>query len=111
MLAHPEATPEVVALADFTGSTSSIIEQAQKVKEDEVIVVTEEGIRSDLEARCPNKTFYFPKKMHCADMKMVTADKVLDVLENGGNEMDVPTEVIEGARKPLERMLELGREE
>ena len=42
---------------------------------------------------------------------MVTADKVLDVLENGGNEMDVPTEVIEGARKPLERMLELGREE
>lgn len=62
VLAHPEATPEVVALADFTGSTSSIIEQAQKVKEDEVIVVTEEGIRSDLEARCPNKTFYFPKK-------------------------------------------------
>lgn len=110
VLAHPESTPEVVAIADFVGSTSGILEEAQKRSEEDIIVVTEEGIRSDLEDRCPNKNFYFPENIICEDMDLVTIDKVLDILNNGGNEIDVPSEIIDGARKPLERMLELGRD-
>lgn len=109
ILAHPESTPEVIAMADFAGSTSGILTQAQEMDANEMIIVTEEGIRSDLETLAPGKKFYFPENIVCDDMKMVTIDKVIDVLEHGGNEIDVDPAIIEGARKPLERMLELGR--
>ncbi len=110
ILAHPESTPKIIAMADFAGSTSGILAQAQKMDADEMIIVTEEGIRSDLETLCPGEKFYFPKNITCKDMKMVTLDEVLDVLEHGGNEIDVDSAIIEGALQPLERMLELGRE-
>lgn len=109
VLAHPEATPEVIAMADFSGSTSGILAAAQKMDADELIIVTEEGIRSDLENLCPGKKFYFPTGMLCEGMKRVTIDKVLDAVENGGNKVEVDPETIERAYKPLARMLELGR--
>lgn len=107
ILAHPECRKEVLDLADFIGSTKAIINEAGKY--DDVLVVTEEGIFTELKKKYPKVNFRkLAKGPICMDMKKLTLNKIIEVLEENKNQVEVPREIRERALKPLEKMLELG---
>lgn len=101
---HPECKPEVLALADYKGSTKGILSAVGDLNKDENIILTEEGIGWELNKLYPDKEFIFPD-MICAGMKMVTVDKIIHVLETGDNEVILDPDLIEKAKVPLDRML------
>ncbi len=110
VLSHPECEKEILALSDHIGSTAEIIEYAKNSSEKEFIVCTEEGVAFKLKNDNPDKFFYFPKtRPCCADMKLITPQKILEVLETEENEVHVSEDVCKKALLPLERMLELGK--
>lgn len=107
ILAHPECRKEVLDLADFIGSTKAIINEAGKY--DDVLVVTEEGIFTELKKKYPEVKFRkLAKGPICDDMKKLSVEKIIEVLEENKNQVEVPREISERALKPLEKMLELG---
>lgn len=110
VLCHPECEEEVVSLSHFSGSTAEIIDLAKKSDKDEFIICTEEGVAFKLRNDNPKKRFYFPSPCPtCKDMKLNTIEKVLKVLENEENQVEVNDEIREKALLPLNRMLELGK--
>ena len=115
VLAHPECPPEVMALADFAGSTAEIIEAAVAGEARDYIILTVDGVRGELERRCAGmgKRFHFPRtRPVCPDMGLITAEAVLSCLRDGTGEVGLPEPgVAAGARRALERMLELGRQD
>lgn len=107
---HPECTKELLDEADYIGSTSGIISFVTHDDGDEFIVGTETGVFYELEKANPNKKFYtLSDNQICTDMKLVTLEKVLEVLEQETNQMVVSEEMREKALHPLERMLELAK--
>ena len=110
VLMHPECPKDVLALADYIGSTSGIIDYAEKCDDNEFIIVTETGVLYELQKKCPGKKFWFTEPMPvCADMKKITLQKVCDCLENDLNEVVVDSETERKALIPLNRMLELAK--
>ena len=107
---HPECNEAVVDLADYIGSTSGIIKYATESPKKEFIIGTEIGVSYKLQSQNPNKKFYFTAtKPICQDMKLVTLEKVLEVLESGSNRASVKADLVEKAKKPLEMMLSLAK--
>ena len=110
VLVHPECKKEILDLADYVGSTSGIIDFATASEANEFIICTENGVRYELEKKNPEKKFYFTKtEPVCHDMKLITLEKIRDVLANGTNDVSVDSQMRELSQKPLERMLELGK--
>lgn len=109
-LVHPECTKDILEEADYIGSTAGIIDHATNAKAEEFIIGTEIGVFYELKKKNPDKKFYtISNHQICNDMKLVTLEKVKEVLETGANEVNVSEEVRTAAMKPLERMLELGK--
>lgn len=109
-LVHPECTKELLDEADYIGSTSGIISFVEKDNGREYLIGTEIGVLYELKKRNPDKTFYtLSHKQICSDMKAVTLEKVLDVLQHETNRMTVSDEMREKALAPLEKMLELAK--
>ena len=110
VLSHPECPPAVLAMSDYIGSTTGIIKQAGITDAKEMIICTESGVLYELEKCYPDKKFYFTETLPiCRNMKKVTLEKVLHVLQTGENEIFVDEVVRQESRKPLERMLELSK--
>lgn len=109
VLAHPECSADVLELADYTGSTSGIIDYAVKSSQEEFIICTENGVRAALEKNCPGKQFYFTEtEPVCMDMKRITLEQIAHVLKTGENEVFLDDTLRQEAEKPLEEMLNLG---
>lgn len=107
-LVHPECTYDCLEQADYIGSTSGIINYVTGSSDKEFIIGTETGVFYELKKKNPDKVFYTVKERQiCEDMKFVTLDKVLSVLENEDNQVEVSDEVRAAAMRPLEKMLEL----
>ena len=110
VLVHPECPESVCQLADYIGSTSGIISYATKSDCQEFIICTEIGVRYELEKQNPEKHFYFTEKEPvCEDMKLITLEKILEVLEQEENTVQISDELRTHSGKPLEKMLELAR--
>ncbi len=103
--AHPECRPEVLALADFVGSTTAILAYCKESPRSEFIVLTEEGVRHQL-AKNPGKKFHFPENMVCWDMKKNTLESLRRALDPAAPEVRVPDDIRRRARAPIEKMLE-----
>ncbi len=110
---HPECHPKVIELADFVGSTSQILKYATTVDAKRVIVITEVGLKYTLQKKNPEKEYIFPESMnycgtvYCCTMKGITLPKVYETLKREINEVTLPEDIMERARKPIERMLQL----
>lgn len=110
VLSHPECIEEVLELSDYIGSTSGIIDHAGQSSGKEFIVCTETGVFYELVKNNLGKSFYpVMENQVCEDMKMITLEKVADVLEHGKNEVFVSEELRKGANAPLTNMLKLGK--
>jgi len=111
---HPETPPAVQDKADFVGSTSQLLRWAtsEDLNADRVIVVTEIGLKYQLQKKNPAREYVFPTPdegvgyLFCSQMKSITLEKVYETLKGEKNEINLPNEVIEKAKKPIERMLE-----
>ncbi len=110
VLTHPECTMDVLEISDFIGSTSEIIDYATASNKKEFIICTEMGVFFELMQKNPDKKFYsVGHRQFCPNMKLVTIDKVLNVLETMEPEVILPDDIMETAKKPLELMLELAK--
>jgi quinolinate synthase len=110
--AHPECPQEVLAMADFIGSTSAIIQWCAKTDAREVIVMTESGVSHSLRKVAPDKRFYFiPNEncncSECPYMKRNTLEKLAGCLRTLEPRVELAPALIERARVPIERMLAL----
>lgn len=107
LLIHPECKPEVVSLAQYIGSTSGIIDYATKSEYQEFVVATEQGVMYELRRRNPDKKFYPAGNMICKDMKKITLDNILAVLQECDTQVVMEQELMKQAHQPMKRMLEL----
>ncbi len=108
LLVHPECRPEVVAKADYIGSTTGIMDYARRSGNEEFIIGTENSIVEHLQFECPDKQFYpLSIKLTCHNMKVTTLADVLNVLNGtGGEEIVLPNHIMEGASICINKMLE-----
>ncbi|MCP1108848.1 quinolinate synthase NadA [Ohessyouella blattaphilus] len=111
-LAHPECREEICKEADYVGSTKGIIDYALKSPAKEFIILTEKGIMHPLTQQAPDKRFYgLDQEIVCRDMKLITMEKVRDVLRDmpETNQVQMDDQLMQDALTPLERMLELAK--
>ncbi|MCL6519017.1 MAG: quinolinate synthase NadA [Armatimonadetes bacterium] len=109
VIAHPECTKEVLELADGVFSTSGMIRFARESSAREFIVATEEGLLHRLYQENPGKKFYAPTAgVVCPNMKLITLEKLAWSLENMQYTIELPADIINRARKAIERMIEIG---
>lgn len=109
ILVHPECTPEVIDIADHALSTNGMIVRAKKSDAKEFIIGTEKDLCYRLKNENPKKIFYPLKSAICPNMKKITLEKVLNSIKTLEPKVNLPDEVIEKARTPLKRMMEVGR--
>lgn len=109
-LVHPECKPEVVALADYVGSTTGIMNYAKQSTAKEFIIGTENSIVTHLQLECPDKMFYpLSKDCICHNMKATTLVDVLNCCKGEfGEEIALDKEIYEGAKKCIDEMIRLG---
>jgi len=106
VMIHPECRMEVLELADTVASTGQMITYAKESDAKEFIAVTECGMVNRLKKEIPSKQFWAVGGT-CLQMKKITLEKVYDCLLNETNKIELDSEVVEGAKKALDRMLEV----
>ena len=110
LVAHPECPPDVLAEADFVGSTSAMGAWLEREQPERVALITECSMADNLRLRFPATEFIKPCNL-CPHMKRITLQNIHACLRDPGPEVTVPDEVATRARRALERMLAVGRGE
>ena len=107
ILAHPECPPDVLAEADYVGSTAGMIHEVGKRRPRRVLMVTECSMSDNVAVEFPQIEFVRPCNL-CPHMKQITLPKILDSLRSMKHVVEVDPIVAERARQAVRRMLELG---
>ena len=106
IIAHPECPPDVLAEADFVGSTSGMINWVDSHRPPRVVMVTECSMSDNVAAGLPDVDFVRPCNL-CPHMKRITLANIRDALLYLRHEVTVQPEVTARARRAVERMLEI----
>jgi quinolinate synthase len=104
VLAHPECPPEVVAEADFAGSTAAMIGYVGDHKPQRVVMITECSMSDNVAVEHPDVDFVRPCNL-CPHMKRITLDGILHALQTMTHEVVVPADIAARAKAPIDRML------
>ncbi len=120
IIVHPESLREVRELADAVCSTEKMITFCKKDSAKRFVIVTESGIIHRMKKECPDKEFLCAPVFNamklptdgcrcseCKFMKMNTLEKVRDCMKKLSPRVELPPEIIQRARVPMERMLEI----
>lgn len=108
LMVHPECRPELVKAADFVGSTSQIIKACERVDKKTIIIATEIGVIAPIQSANPDKRILLlDGQMVCPNMKKTSLSDVLKALSEETHEIQVPQEVMVGAKKAIDRMMEV----
>jgi len=110
ILAHPECPPEVLAEADFVGSTAAMIRHVGEARPRRVVLITECSMSDNVAVEYPDVEFIRPCNL-CPHMKRITLPKILRSLQTMTYQVEVDPEVAGRARLAVERMLAVGRRE
>ena len=108
VIAHPECPPDVLAEADYVGSTSGMIRYVGEHRPRRVVMITECSMSDNVAVEYPDVDFVRPCNL-CPYMKRITLPKIYAALKNLQYEVDVDPAVAERARNAVSRMLEVGR--
>ena len=104
VLAHPECPPEVVAEADFAGSTAAMADYVSREQPRRVVLMTECSMSDNIAALNPGIDFVRPCNL-CPHMKRITLPKIRRALETMQHEVTIDPAVAAAARRAVERML------
>ena len=113
IIAHPECNQNLLALSDFIGSTSKLLDFISNDQSKTYIVLTEPGIIHQMKKKEPKKLFIeVPdiegcKCNECPYMKLNTLEKILDCLKNNSPSIELEANIIKKAYKPIKRMLDM----
>jgi quinolinate synthase len=110
ILAHPECPPDVLAEADFVGSTAAMIRHVGESRPRRVVMVTECSMSDNVAVEYPDVEFIRPCNL-CPHMKRITLPKILRSLQTMETKVEVDPEAGRRARVAVERMLAVGRRE
>ena len=115
LIVHPECKAVILELADYVGSTTGLLNYTIQSDAKKFIVATETGILHQMKKSSPGKEFFIvptDETCSCNDcpyMKMNTLEKIHACLSNEQPELKLSADIIEKARKPILRMLELSK--
>ena len=104
VIAHPECPPEVLAEADFAGSTTGMIKWVKDVRPQKVLMLTECSMSDNIAVPFPETEFIRPCNL-CPHMKRITLPKILDALRDETPEVLVDERYIAPARRAIDAML------
>jgi quinolinate synthase len=107
VIAHPECPPDVLAEADYVGSTGGMIDFVKSRRPERVVMVTECSMADNVALETPDVEFVRPCNL-CPHMKRITLAKVRRSLETMTHEVSVPADVAERARRSVDAMLAVG---
>src|SRR6266487_2882538 len=106
IIAHPECPPDVLAEADFTGSTAHMINWVRNNHPKRVVMITECSMSDNVQAELPDVEMVRPCNL-CPHMKRITLPKILDSLIYLREEVTIDPVIAEKARRSVERMINL----
>ncbi|HEU0147160.1 MAG TPA: quinolinate synthase NadA [Bradyrhizobium sp.] len=106
IIAHPECPPDVLAEADFTGSTAHMIDWMRKRHPKRVVMITECSMADNVRAELPDVEMVQPCNL-CPHMKRITLANILDSLLELREEVTIDASIALRARAPIERMINL----
>ncbi|MBI2432348.1 MAG: quinolinate synthase NadA [Candidatus Hydrogenedentes bacterium] len=107
ILAHPECSPEVIEAVDVAGSTKMMTDYVEKVDKPRYALLTECSMGDNLAAQFPHREMVRACSLRCQHMNQITLEDTLAALEKIQYKVELPPDIIEQARKPIERMLAL----
>lgn len=108
IIAHPECPPDVLAEANYVGSTAGMISWVRENRPERVVMVTECSMSDNVAAELPDVDFVRPCNL-CPHMKRITLANIRQALELDRHEVIIDPEVAARALVPIERMLAVGR--
>jgi quinolinate synthase len=108
ILVHPECQPKVIDIANYAFSTNGMVSHVKTSSAQEFIIGTEKGLCYRLEKENPGKKFYPVPSAICPNMKKTTLEKVLKSLETLEPKITLSDEIMQKARLPLQRMMDIG---
>ncbi len=106
VIAHPECPPEVIAAADFTGSTAAMINYVTSNRPRKVALITECSMASNVAVEAPDVEFIRPCNL-CPHMKRISLKNIYEALRDMKHEVTVDPVVAVRARRAVERMINL----
>lgn len=111
IIAHPECEPTVLQHAQYIGSTTALLNYAQKSDRQSFIVATESGILHQMQKAAPEKVFIPAPPLNqcacneCPHMRLNTLEKLYLAMKNRSPEITLPEDIRSAALKPIQRML------
>ncbi len=108
ILAHPECSPDVVAAADFAGSTSAMIRYVEQTEAPLYLLLTECAMGDNIMAANPQKEMLRLCRVRCPHMNQITLEDTLVALKKTQYVIEVPEEIRLRAAKAVERMIAIG---
>jgi quinolinate synthase len=110
VIAHPECPPDVLAEADFVGSTHAMIDWVTTRAPERVMMITECSMADNVAEATPDTEYIRPCNL-CPYMKRITLDNIRASLETMTHQVEIDPDVSERARRAVMRMLEVGRKD
>lgn len=115
VVTHPECNAAVLQVSDFIGSTKAMLNYISKSDSREFVVATESGILFEMRQNNPDKIFYSVSTegcacLECADMKLNTLEKLYNCIKDELPEVNLSAEMIEKAKAPIVRMLDMSQQ-
>jgi len=110
VIAHPECPPDVLAEADYVGSTYGMINWVKDHRPTQVMMITECSMADNVASASPQTRFVRPCNL-CPHMKRITLDNIRDSLATMTHQVEIPEEIADRASLAVKRMLEVGRQD
>ena len=110
VIAHPECPPDVLAEADYVGSTHGMIQWVTTNQPDRVMMITECSMADNVASQTPNTEYVRPCNL-CPHMKRITLENIRDSLVTLTHQIEIDPAIAERARAAVSRMLEVGRQD
>ncbi|HLF42006.1 MAG TPA: quinolinate synthase, partial [Acidimicrobiia bacterium] len=110
VIAHPECPPDVLAEADYVGSTYGMIQWVTTNQPGRVMMITECSMADNVASQTPNTEYIRPCNL-CPYMKRITLHNIRDSLVTLTHQIEIDPAIAERARRAVSRMLEVGRQD
>lgn len=107
VMAHPECSPDVIAKVDYAGSTKGMLEYVRRTPSGRYLLLTECSMADNIAADNPNLDMVRACSLRCKHMNLITLEDTLKALQEMKYQVNLSSDLIERARLPIQRMLEI----